>query len=69
LLDGIATRILGTRCRDLPKYIPRIGINEVVPLSRYTYEYDMMRDDGFKNIGAWIDLAFEQGVDRVQTCG
>jgi hypothetical protein len=41
----------------LPKFVSHIGVQEVVPLSRYTVEYDMMRDGGFKNIGDWIDKA------------
>jgi hypothetical protein len=44
----------------LPNYIPHIGIKEVVALSRYTAEYDMIRDSGFKNMGAWIDIAAAQ---------
>jgi hypothetical protein len=42
---------------QLPAYIPSIANNQIVPLSIYTAEYDMRRDDGFNNIGAWIDAA------------
>jgi antiphage defense system Thoeris ThsB-like protein len=41
----------------LPRYIPRIDFGYVMPLSVYAGEYDMKADDGFKNIGAWIDAA------------
>jgi hypothetical protein len=41
----------------LPQYIPRVEPGYVMPLSAYTAEYDMTVDDGFKNIGAWIDAA------------
>jgi hypothetical protein len=45
---------------SLPRYIPAIGAGLVMPLSVYTKEYDMTHDDGFKNIGAWIDTAAAQ---------
>jgi len=41
----------------LPRYIPSISQGETVPLSKYTAEYDMTYDDGFKQIGAWIESA------------
>lgn len=41
----------------LPKYIPAISFGFVMPLSICTREYDMTADDGFKNIGSWIDVA------------
>jgi hypothetical protein len=40
-----------------PLYIPEIKADEVIPLSIYTAEYDMVADDGFKRIGMWIDQA------------
>jgi hypothetical protein len=46
--------------KHLPKYIWHLGVNEIAVLSRYTAEYDMMRDGGFKNMGAWIDTAAAQ---------
>jgi hypothetical protein len=44
----------------LPRYIPHLGINEIVPLSRYTSEYDMIAHAGFKNFGDWTDAAAAQ---------
>ena len=44
----------------LPRYIPCVDVGHVVPLSWYIREYDMCRDEGFKNIGAWIDAAAAQ---------
>lgn len=44
----------------LPRYIPRVDVERVMPLSVYAREYDMKREDGFNNIGAWIDTAAAQ---------
>jgi MTH538 TIR-like domain (DUF1863) len=44
----------------LPKYIPAIPVAHVMPLSIYTREYDAATDDGFGNIGVWIDAAATQ---------
>jgi hypothetical protein len=44
----------------LPRYISAIGAGLVMPLSAYTKEHDMTHDDGFKNIGDWIDAAAAQ---------
>jgi antiphage defense system Thoeris ThsB-like protein len=44
----------------LPRYIPHINAGYVMPLSVYTREYDMTGDEGFKNIGSWIDAAAVQ---------
>ena len=41
----------------LPRYIPSIEQGVVMPLARYTQEYDYIADVGNKNIGAWIDKA------------
>jgi hypothetical protein len=44
----------------LPRYIPIPAVGYVMPLSIHAREYDMGRDDGFKNIGTWIDAAATQ---------
>ena len=44
----------------LPRYIQHIEVGYVMPLSVCTREYDMTRDDGFNNLGAWIDAAAAQ---------
>ena len=44
----------------LPRYIPYIDVGRIMPLSICTREYDMMRDEGFNNLGAWIDAAAAQ---------
>jgi hypothetical protein len=41
----------------LPRYIPSIQQGLVMPLARYTQEYDYVADGGKTNIGAWIDKA------------
>jgi len=41
----------------LPRYIPSVEVDRVVPLSPYTAEYDMMQDGGYQNIGGWLDAA------------
>jgi len=41
----------------LPRYLQFLNFGEVVALSALTAEYDMVSDDGFKNIGTWIDNA------------
>ena len=42
---------------SLPRYIPSIPQGLVMPLSRYTVEYDYMAGNGNRNIGAWVDAA------------
>jgi hypothetical protein len=44
----------------LPRYIPAIDPGHVMPLSEYTAEYDYVRGEGHRNIGAWIDGAAVQ---------
>jgi MTH538 TIR-like domain (DUF1863) len=44
----------------LPRYMPDVAAGYVMPLSVHAHEYDMARDDGFNNIGAWIDAAATQ---------
>jgi hypothetical protein len=44
----------------LPRYIPNIDVGYVMPLSVHTAEYDMTTNEGFRNIGAWIDTAAAQ---------
>jgi hypothetical protein len=41
----------------LPRYIPAIDRGYVMPLARYTAEYDFVGQIGHANIGAWIDCA------------
>ena len=41
----------------LPRYIPSIDQGYVMPLARYTSEYDYVCGKGHSNIGAWIDDA------------
>jgi MTH538 TIR-like domain (DUF1863) len=40
-----------------PPYLPMMGFDRILPLSAGAPEYDMVRHDGFKRIGAWIDTA------------
>ncbi len=47
----------------LPAYIPSVEQGYVMPLSRYTSEYDYVAGNGHRNIGAWIDCA-AAGVGR-----
>lgn len=41
----------------LPRYIPAVERGYVMPLARYTAEYDYVDQIGHANIGAWIDFA------------
>jgi hypothetical protein len=41
----------------LPRYIPSITEGFVMPLARYTEQYDYAAEYGNRNIGAWIDTA------------
>ena len=45
---------------SLPKYIPALGLNTVVPLSRYTREYDMMAGGGYQKLWSWIEAAAKE---------
>jgi MTH538 TIR-like domain (DUF1863) len=42
-----------------PPYLPMMGLDRVLPLSAGAPEYDMVGNDGFKRVGAWIDAAAE----------
>lgn len=42
---------------DLPMYLPEPAVDYVTPLSRGTAWYDYAAQQGFKNIGGWVDLA------------
>jgi len=46
-----------------------IGLNELVPLSRVHIRIRYDPDDGFKNIGAWIDAAAATGVSLARPYG
>lgn len=46
-----------TRAVDLPAYLEAPKSDEVMPLSRGTQEYDWTAQNGYKNVGGWIDLA------------
>jgi hypothetical protein len=41
----------------LPKYIPSIPVGQVMPLARFTAEYDYDPSTGRRDIGVWIDRA------------
>lgn len=40
-----------------PAYMPAMNVGSVLPLSVAVPEYDMVGNEGFKRIGAWIDAA------------
>ncbi len=40
-----------------PRYIPEMALGTVVPLARYTTEYDMVQHGGYQNIWSWIEAA------------
>jgi hypothetical protein len=42
---------------DLPPYLADPAVGYVTLLSAGTRMYDYIKDDGHKNIGAWIDQA------------
>ncbi|ACK86188.1 TIR domain-containing protein [Methylorubrum extorquens] len=46
-----------TRAVDLPAYLEAPNGNKVMPLSRGTQEYDWVAQNGYRNVGGWIDLA------------
>lgn len=45
-----------------PRYMPSFSDGVIAPLSLYTSVYDFCRDDGYRNLGKWVNqAAFEAG--------
>lgn len=42
---------------SMPRYIPAVQRGYVMPLARYTREYEYLSEAGHQNLGAWIDMA------------
>jgi hypothetical protein len=42
---------------SLPKYLREPTVGNVISLSSGTIEYDFALQDGYKNIGGWLDFA------------
>lgn len=42
---------------QLPRYMGSSAQEQIIPLSHYAAEYDMVRDNGYANMGGWFDSA------------
>lgn len=46
-----------TRAVDLPRYLEAPGAGKVMSLDHGTPAYDWVGQNGYRNVGEWIDLA------------